>query len=458
MPRSTPAPLTKSLILRWARAHRRRTGEWPTHLSGYIPESPGDNWEAIRYALREGRRGLPGGSSLARLLAEHRGIQFVDPFSPRRKLSVAQIRAWAAGHLRRSGRLPTIYSGIIPGTNGLTWTAVDQSLRTGYRGLAGGSSLRKLLGKQPGTIRNVHRVPMTRKKILAWADAHRRRTGRWPTTRSGAIPDAPGETWGAVAAALKTGYRGIGKGGNSLGRFLLANRGVRLPPYRTDRLTEDTIIDWADHYRERTNSWPLRTSGRVLAAPHENWHAINGALYNGLRGLPGGSSIARLLARRRGARHLHERPRLTYRQILDWADKFNRKTGRWPTRVGGLIPNAGGETWASVYDAMFKGRRGLRRRFTLTQFLIENRDIDRGANRPQLSTSTIVLWVRAHFRRYGEWPTRYSGRVDAAPGETWLGIDRALRRGFRGLPAGSSLPRLVHRLSRPAPRRQRSAR
>ena len=87
--------LSKSIILRWARASRRRTRQWPTHLSGPIPESPGDNWEAIRYALREGRRGLPGGSSLARLLAEHRGVPLVNPFAPRIRLSNAQILDWA---------------------------------------------------------------------------------------------------------------------------------------------------------------------------------------------------------------------------------------------------------------------------------------------------------------------------------------------------------------------------
>jgi hypothetical protein len=32
-------------------------------------------------------------------------------------------------------------------------------------------------------------------QILAWADAHRERTGEWPNKQSGSIPEAPGDTW-----------------------------------------------------------------------------------------------------------------------------------------------------------------------------------------------------------------------------------------------------------------------
>jgi hypothetical protein len=66
------APLKLRDIRRWARAHRQRTGTWPTALSGPIPEAPGENWNAVNQALYNGSRGLPGGSSLARLLKQRR--------------------------------------------------------------------------------------------------------------------------------------------------------------------------------------------------------------------------------------------------------------------------------------------------------------------------------------------------------------------------------------------------
>src|SRR5437879_1602233 len=55
-------------------------------------------------------------------------------------------------------------------------------------------------------------------KVLAWADAFLARTGDWPQSTSGAIPEAPGETWLLVAAALAFGLRGFPPKG-SIPRF-----------------------------------------------------------------------------------------------------------------------------------------------------------------------------------------------------------------------------------------------
>jgi hypothetical protein len=69
-------------------------------------------------------------------------------------------------------------------------------------------------------VGNRARLPrITAKKILAWADAHHRRTGRGPSCESGPILDAPGETWLAVQMALVQGLRGL-RGGSSLHIFL----------------------------------------------------------------------------------------------------------------------------------------------------------------------------------------------------------------------------------------------
>jgi hypothetical protein len=63
------------------------------------------------------------------------------------------------------------------------------------------------------------RPPLTEKQILAWADAHFARTGRWPSTYSGPVTDAPGETWGKINSALYDGFRGL-PGGDSLAKLL----------------------------------------------------------------------------------------------------------------------------------------------------------------------------------------------------------------------------------------------
>ena len=78
MPRSMRKPILHiSQVLAWAHAHRERTGQWPRMDSGRVVESPDETWQNIDQALRKGLRGFPpnSGWSLARLLAEHRGVR-----------------------------------------------------------------------------------------------------------------------------------------------------------------------------------------------------------------------------------------------------------------------------------------------------------------------------------------------------------------------------------------------
>jgi hypothetical protein len=88
-------------------------------------------------------RGLPKGSSLARVLEAHCGVRNTKHLGP---LTVAQIGDWARQHHDRTGAWPHRLSGQIPGTGGEPWSTVDAALAAGRRGLAGGSSLSRLIG------------------------------------------------------------------------------------------------------------------------------------------------------------------------------------------------------------------------------------------------------------------------------------------------------------------------
>src|ERR1044072_8473627 len=69
-----PLPdLSEEQILAWADAHFARLDKWPTTHAGPIPEAAGETWLSVEAALCMGLRGLPGGSSIARFLKEHRG-------------------------------------------------------------------------------------------------------------------------------------------------------------------------------------------------------------------------------------------------------------------------------------------------------------------------------------------------------------------------------------------------
>jgi hypothetical protein len=82
----------------------------------------------------------------------------------------------------------------------------------------------------------------------------------------------------------------------------------------------------------------------------------------GRRGLKGGSSLVRLLAKKR-SRSLYETlPPLTIEEIRAWALAYKQKHERWPERRSGHIENTKGETWLAIWVAMYQGSRGLKRR------------------------------------------------------------------------------------------------
>ncbi len=220
--------------------------------------------------------------------------------------------------------------------------------------LPGGTSLSRFLASKRGMVRH---PPFTEEQILAWADAHHRRTGKWPIAESGPIADAPDETWIAVNSALMRGSRGL-PGGSSLAQLLVARRRVRCPHY-SPRLTIAQILAWADRFHERTGRWPNCDSGPVLEAPGEHWGALTYSISQGRRGLPGGSTLTQLLIEHRGIRSMGYAPPLEIPKILAWADAFHAREGRWPNERSGAIPESPGETWGTVCYALKKGHRSL---------------------------------------------------------------------------------------------------
>jgi hypothetical protein len=143
--------------------------------------------------------------------------------------------------------------------------------------------------------------------------------------------------------------------------LLTERRGVP-HPLDVPRLSEDQIVAWADAHRVAFGEWPNARSGPIVDVPGETWVGIDCALYQGGRGLPGGSSLARLLQKARGARNAKGLPPLTEEQILAWADAYHVRTGHWPKLGSGAIPeSAFQDTWAGVDRVLRSGDRGLAR-------------------------------------------------------------------------------------------------
>jgi hypothetical protein len=356
-------PLTIEQILAWADEHKERTGEWPLRTT-FISPINGESWSAINSSLISGTRGLPSGSSLSRLLAEYRKVPNLKALPP---LSEDLIVKWAKEHKQRHGRWPNVYSGRIGDTLS-TWRQINGCLASGTRGLAGGSSLATLLRQRHGVTGHRGKPKLTEKQILAWADQFKKNHNRWPTVEAGRIPGTD-ETWRAVMIALHKGGRGL-SGGTSLPRLLAKHRQHRnLGDLET--LSLDIILGWADDHKRRTGKWPKQSTGSIVGT-NETWQKVNQSLVKGFRSLPGGSSLARLLAIHRGVRNQSDLPRLSEIEILKWADAHFRVQGEWPHQKSGAVATTL-EKWTNINACLIAGLRGLPGGSSLARLLDDHR-------------------------------------------------------------------------------------
>jgi hypothetical protein len=247
-----------------------------------------------------------------------------------------------------------------------------------------------------------------------------------------------------------------------------------------DELTVEQILGWADAYHAATSARPAVGPGMPLefisGTRGESWKGINYALVFGQRGLPGDSSLAELLAAERGvplpdmgAKALAEKIwaweqeqfpkkgprlwprrsaapqyRLTIEPILAWADSHHTATGVWPIASAEPVRDARYDTtWRGIDMALRQGHRGLAGGRSLAQVLAEHRGVRNVSDLPRLTVEQILAWADDHHGATDEWPTAQSGPVAAAPGETWYAIQAALYAGYRGLPGGMTLLRLL---------------
>jgi hypothetical protein len=65
-------------------------------------------------------------------------------------------------------------------------------------------------------------------------------------------------------------------------------------------LSGPEVLAWADAFRRSRGRWPDRHCGPVAGTLNETWMAVDTALFRGLRGLPAGGPLPRLLAEHRG--------------------------------------------------------------------------------------------------------------------------------------------------------------
>ena len=63
--------------------------------------------------------------------------------------------------------------------------------------------------------------------------------------------------------------------------------------------------------------------------------------------------------------------------------------------------------------------------------------------RPRLTIKQILAWADIYYEETGKWPVGDGGHIRQTVDDTWESVDRALLLGFRSLPRGGSLARLL---------------
>ena len=188
-------------------------------------------WTRLRRAVGDVAFDLVGPLlRLSGVARRHHACAASDETSRRRnpsnlpRLTIRRILAWADAYHERTGHWPTSQSGAVEGSGGENWFSIAVALRHGLRGLSGDWTLGRLFYHHRHARNRFNLPPLTIGLVLKWADAHIRRTGKWPKVKSGPISESRGETWRAVDYALTRGDRGLPRG-LSLYRFLTKYRG-----------------------------------------------------------------------------------------------------------------------------------------------------------------------------------------------------------------------------------------
>src|SRR5262249_30605391 len=148
-------------------------------------------------------------------------------------------------------------------------------------------------------------------------------------------------------------------------------------------------------FHRRSGRWPNRDSGKIVGMLGLTWCAVDLALKNAGRGLPGNSSLSQLLAEHRSVRNRMRLPKFSIKQILAWADTYFKRHRRWPTTVSGPVEGAPGENWSGVSQALRHGNRGLPDGSSLAKLLASRRGARTTYNLPHLSEKLVLRWADA---------------------------------------------------------------
>jgi hypothetical protein len=292
-----PPRLTETMIVKAIRTFHEAHGRYPNKDEKEpVPGHPGEKWSHIEAALRAGGRGLPGGSSLAKVREEK-----FDGINRKNQTPLTEplIVAWMAAFLKKYGILPTSKERReVPDQPKEAWSRIDGCLHEGCRGLKGGETLiqlgRRHFPKVEPPPKPLAPPKMTEETIVEWMRTFEAKYGVLPkSSEKREVPGHPDKNWTAINTALKQGLNDL-PGDSSLAQLKVQHFGYQHHLSRPP-LAEAAVVEWMQESYRLHGTHPTPNDRRAVPAQtDENWQALNIALRNGNRGLAGGSSLAEL--------------------------------------------------------------------------------------------------------------------------------------------------------------------
>lgn len=222
---------------------------------------------------------------------------------------------------------------------------------------------------------------------------------------------------------------------------------------RVPSLKESSILRAARIYVKRHGRLPTQKSTETVPGLRgETWCAINAAGAQGIRGLEKGRTLPKILEPLKlELAHVLVKYRIRLfspEDFLKAARSYIQKRGKVPRSTSTeKLPGYPRETWVAIRGALADGRRGFPKGLTFGELLAPLRKkfpeaFERRIARP-ITEQQIFKAGEASLRIYGRIPTAHSKEpVPGHPKETWMGLNRALHIGGRGLQAGSSLAKI----------------
>lgn len=285
--------LTKEKIIEAATRFREVRGRHPNTQDGaasrYFRTRRHETWAGVNVCLRRGLRGLPGGETLKSVLKEAAVVTEKAP------LNQEDIEEALVAYYQENGCLPCALNTEMVPALGSSWATLNGTLQKGHRGLPGGDSVHQMAVRL-GLVEPVRRPDLTVEIIEEGVRRFHAEHGKAPTQLSGDATAYVGckTSWKSIDSRLRVGSCGF-PGGDSL--METATRlGLRNGRGYKPSLSYAKIENAVRHYIQRTGRTPHNKCGDATEdfGHPETWSAIEGALQQGLRGLPGGSTLGKL--------------------------------------------------------------------------------------------------------------------------------------------------------------------